>query len=514
MTYYCIRLVTVGKSRVTSNYLLRKGEKILRKVDFERRRKFVYDAKPLPIKLINRVVSSKLFVFVLAALACLAFTFSREFEFYVFVIIYGLYVGLFADDLSPLMPLFPLCYITPSNQNNPGKTSESVFYGNSGTFLLIFVLSVVTIIFVRIIADYNMGIKRLLFKKRSLSFGLILLGISYLISGILWERYSEFAARNLAFAAIQFLSVFFLYFIFSATVDWHKFKLDYIACIGLAVGLVVSYELVWVYQNCDIIVNGFIDRSKIATGWAVYNNMGAMICMAIPFAFYFAAKKIFPTPWLVIATALLGFTFLSCSRSASLVAIIIFLISYAILWFTAKNKFSARVFAVIIAVAAVVLAIKYWSDISELYARVPKIYEVISGDIEFNDSNRFELYKNGWQAFLDEPILGKTFFPTNYDVYDAATLDSFSAFFPPRWHNTVIQLLASCGIVGLGAYLIHRLSTVVLFIKKRNSANIAIGISILALLLTSLLDCHFFNVGPTLFYSIMLAVMEFGKEEL
>ena len=28
----------------------------------------------------------------------------------------------------------------------------------------------------------------------------------------------------------------------------------------------------------------------------------------------------------------------------------------------------------------------------------------------------------------------------------------------------------------------------------------------------SLLDCHFFNVGPVLFYSIALAVMEFGQE--
>jgi len=33
-------------------------------------------------------------------------------------------------------------------------------------------------------------------------------------------------------------------------------------------------------------------------------------------------------------------------------------------------------------------------------------------------------------------------------------------------------------------------------------------LSILALLLTSLLDCHFFNIGPTMFYSILLAFAE------
>lgn len=483
-------------------------------MDFDRRNKYVYDAKPLPIKLINRIVSSKLFIFVLAALTCLAFTFSREFEFYVFVIIYGLYVGLFADDLFPLMPLFPLCYITPSISNNPGTTNESVFYGKSGTFLLIFVLSVVTIIFVRIISDYNMGLKRLFFKKRFLSFGLILLGVSYMLSGILWNRYSEFAARNLAFAAMQFLSLFLLYFIFSATVDWNKFKVDYLICIGIAIGLVVCYELLWVYKNCEVIRNGVIDRSLIQTGWAVYNNMGAMIALAIPFPFYFAAKKLFPAPWIALGIVFFAGAVLSCSRSAALCAIPVFLISYAVLLVTARNKFGAYVFTAIAAVAAIVLAIKYADELSKLFEKVPKIYELMSGDIEFNDSNRFDMYKAGIKSFLDEPIFGKTFYPTDFDVYDAATLDSFSAFFPPRWHSTIVQLLASCGIVGLIAYVIHRLSTVIVLIKRKSAFNVTIGISILALVLTSLLDCHFFNIGPTLFYSIMLAVMEFGREEL
>jgi hypothetical protein len=52
-----------------------------------------------------------------------------------------------------------------------------------------------------------------------------------------------------------------------------------------------------------------------------------------------------------------------------------------------------------------------------------------------------------------------------------------------------------------------------LFIKKKSRATTFIGISILALLLMSLVDCHFFNVGPVLFYSIVLAVMECAKKE-
>ena len=40
-----------------------------------------------------------------------------------------------------------------------------------------------------------------------------------------------------------------------------------------------------------------------------------------------------------------------------------------------------------------------------------------------------------------------------------------------------------------------------------------IGLSILVLLLTSLLDCHFFNIGPVLFYSMALAFAEKINEE-
>jgi O-antigen ligase len=87
----------------------------------------------------------------------------------------------------------------------------------------------------------------------------------------------------------------------------------------------------------------------------------------------------------------------------------------------------------------------------------------------------------------------------------------FSAFFPSRWHNTIIQLLASCGVVGLLAYCYHRYQTIRLFVKKRTTVNVYIGIYIVTLLGMSLLDCHFFNVGPVLFYSIALAVMEYGK---
>ena len=75
-------------------------------------------------------------------------------------------------------------------------------------------------------------------------------------------------------------------------------------------------------------------------------------------------------------------------------------------------------------------------------------------------------------------------------------------------NNTIIQILSSCGIIGMIAYLYHRVQTIKLFFKNKNLEKTFIGLSILVLLLTSMLDCHFFNIGPTLFYSMALIFAE------
>ena len=117
----------------------------------------------------------------------------------------------------------------------------------------------------------------------------------------------------------------------------------------------------------------------------------------------------------------------------------------------------------------------------------------------------------GLELFGKNPIMGGGFFSLNeygkyYYIWEK--VEAFSAGFPERWHSTVIQLLVSCGLVGMVAYLFHRYQTVKLFVKKINDEKIFIGASLLLLLGLSLIDCHFFNVGPVLIYSAALAFVE------
>jgi hypothetical protein len=111
--------------------------------------------------------------------------------------------------------------------------------------------------------------------------------------------------------------------------------------------------------------------------------------------------------------------------------------------------------------------------------------------------------------FLSEPVFGGSFFPQGSFVpWDWSNLETFSSFFPPRWHNTLVQMMASCGTMGITAYLLHRWRTVQLFWKRRSVEHTFLAMSLGVLLCAALLDCHFFNVGPVLFYSMALAFAE------
>lgn len=469
----------------------------------------------LPIRLdfMSAIMSSPVWLPVLAILTCLAFAFSKEFEFYCFVIIYASLVALFARDLSPLMPLFVFCYIAPSAANNPGKSEESIFYGSSGLFLLLFVSVAVILIILRIALDEDMGFSRLFGEHRELGLGMLVLGAAYLLSGIGSKHYSEYALKNLLFAFIQFVAIFLLYFILSASVNWSTFKPSYLAAIGMFMGLIVVFELACLYLNGDVIVDGKLMKGGIYTGWGISNNIGAMIAMAIPFPFYFACKYKISAPFTLISIGMLISVFFTASRTAMLFGVIIFIASFIFAFVKTENRVEMGLSSTFILFVGVILFVIFKDELADVFEKVKDIFKFEDGEVGVNDSGRIELYKDGLRAFRDAPFFGQTFYPIDYEVYDFSSVDAFSSFFPPRWHNTIIQILASCGTVGIAAYIFHRATTVMMYIKHRSITNTFIGLSVLAIVGMSLLDCHFFNVGPVLFYSTMLAVMEFSEEE-
>lgn len=454
------------------------------------------------IRRTNAFLRSPWYVVLLAALTAVSNAYALDLYLYSSFIAIGIYLSICGEDYLPLMPIVIFCYIAPSRENNPGRYPNSIFYPENGGIYLIVLAAVFAIsILIRLIGDGELGGKRFLREKRSLIPGMLLLGGGYLLSGLGVENYSQIAGSNLLFALIQFASVFVMYFFFTGAVRWERTPKDYFAWIGLCVGYVVFSQLLGNYLSGAIFVDGYIDRELIATGWGMHNNIGGMMAMSIPFAFYLAYQK--KQGWIfnILGTGLLIGVMMSCSRASMFTAVGAYGIS-AILLMRAPFGRLAHLVVFLVTMVALVLAVEV------LQERLLEIFQVFLDNL-FIISSRDKLYVHGLKLFRQFPVFGGSFYPqSGYIPWDWADLEQFSSFFPPRWHNTLVQIGASCGTVGLVGYLIHRVQTLKLFFTKVSVEKLFIAVFVAALLFASLLDCHFFNVGPVLLYSMALAFAE------
>ena len=465
-----------------------------------------YTLPNLPFaKAINKIIYSNLFPFLVALVTLIAHVLALDLYAYMLVGVLMLYVGIFGKDYSPLLVLPIFCYILPSRLNNPGKYESSVFFmKNGGLVIIIAGFIVLASVLVRFALDDEIGFRRMFRTKRALLWGLLALGASYVLAGVGSDGYAALAVKNLGFGLIQFIAVFLCYFVLAAAVKWKEIDKRYFAYTGLLAGLVVGVELLNLYLTRVIFADGELLRHLIYVGWGINNNMGVLIVMAIPFAFYFVFLGEHPVIYNLLAVALCGFAVLSVSRGAVLGAAFIYILCVIIVAWKGKSKFAGRcslVFLLFLFAAGIVLAF-----ISDILKEVTFRYGLAS-------DSRIQLYEYGLRVYGQSPIFGDGFFRLNSDFRDEYAIwdkvEKFSSSFPDRWHNTWVQLLACCGAVGLVAYAWHRYQTLELVLKKPNVEKTFIALSMGMLLLLSLIDCHFFNVGPTLFYSCALAFAEY-----
>ncbi len=453
------------------------------------------------IQRINTLLYRPAYLIFIGGLTMLSNMFGLELFVYTAFILIGAYICLFARDLLPLLPLFICGYISPSTSNNPGMNDNSVFsFSGSGLYLCILLFGVAVCLVYRLIKDPVFGGKKFLLKKRKLLPGMLVLGATYVLSGLGSGQLLELGWRNVLFAFMQFVAVAGLYFLFTGAVRWDLAPKAYLFWTCTCVGYALLFELLNIYLTADVIIDGAIYRNNIFTGWGHYNNIGAMFAMIIPMPFFLTGKGRYASFAYVSAILFyIGLVF-TCSRGSILIGTLIFITTY-ILSLCHRRHARRQLVIHFGALAAVVLGVLFLEDdFLQLFG--------IFGEIGLESSARLRIYALGMEQFKKFPIFGGSFFPVDVNIYSWSSSEAFVAFFPPRWHNTFVQLLATGGIVCFLGYIYHRVQTVKLLIKDFSDEKLFAALSVLALLLTSFLDCHFFNIGPVLLYSATLAVVE------
>ncbi len=327
--------------------------------------------------------------------------------------------------------------------------------------------------------------------------GPIFLGIAAFAVGLslngIFSRYYTVGDTVFGFLFAALIVLIYIFFALYVKFDRSSFE-HFMTCV-LALGLLISAELFWAYLTGGVrFENGSVVKESVLLGWGIWTAVGGMLIFTLPAAFYFAHSHRHPwVYWLLGLTVLLA-TFLSQSRGALLFGGAITLFSIVVLCFTGKNKRFNRIFTGIflfVGVVGIVLLFDKLTGVLRNYLAYG-----------FSDNGRYEKWKTGWDNFLTSPMFGAGFYGNfSYNDFDKGV-------YPYFYHNTLIQMLAAGGIVGLLGYLYHRFTTVCLAIVRPNPTKTFIGLCVLSLMSFCLLDVLFFNAYPTVLYTLLILYME------
>ncbi len=318
------------------------------------------------------------------------------------------------------------------------------------------------------------------------------------LNGLFFKPYS---ISNLIFAIVAIFCLIGLYAIFVNNLTYDQKTIDFFfkCCACLAVVFICEY----IYLCCTspIISDGKIHKNVINFGWGNTNNYGNFGCYLIAPVFYLAykSKKARQT----IIYYLLGlltylFTVFSLSRNAILTSTIITAFIVIFLCFKGDNK--ELCFKMLIGtLSAIFLAFIVYLILVYGFKIEVKLFEDVV-KMGISDNGRFELWMNSITAFLQNPIFGQGFYGCEFE--------SWTGFIPGMYHNTIFQLLGTCGILTFIAYTIYRYKTIKIIFYKLNEEKIFLGLIIFALLFSSLFDNFVFHIYPVFFYSIALALCD------
>ena len=461
-------------------------------------------------------LNSRWFLLVLASYIFITQAFGLDIFGFIGLALAFIFICLFGKDTNAAVPILCMAVFCVSTQNSPWQTAsgyeviekckyklnEASTYYSSMPFII---TAVVGGTLVLAAATYRVlvsgGVKRA-FSKNGLLVGISVLSLSFLASG-LFSRSWELS--DLAFAAIQAATFFFVYLFLASTLDFEKFTLSKIADIMLTIMFYIMALLIYIYvtrfYGFLILSSGW--KGYMVCGWGMSNDFGTYLAITMPACFYRIAR----TPkhkwiWIVsLVLASVGIFFTLC-RAAMVAAGIVLAIGTIVGVRNKEMRFRVMltIFWVMIGVGALMILLGATNSFEFFFDFFIKKGE---GDVT---SGRFEIWGNFWKYFCRDPLFGGGF---------AVGLDPEFTFgngvfrvYSGLAHNIFMQALGSSGLVGLAAGCYHLLTVSKTLVKKFEFSRVFLVFAVIGFLGISLLDTVFYKAQFTFLYLVILAGAE------
>lgn len=448
------------------------------------------------IKAISAFIYSKYFPFLTAAVTLLCYYLGWDVVLIYYIGLCGIFILLFMDDVSPIISVLLFMSILVSLKNTPSNSmGDSDYYFRTAN--LVQIITVITLFISAAVARIALTVIQKRFTLTQIFYGLCGFAAVLLINGLFSKDYNP---KNMLYGLIMASCFLGIYSAVKDNVKMDGEGYERIAYAFLALSVTLLIELIVAYITTDgIFVNGSVNRGLLIFGWGVYNTFGVMLVMCIPSVIFLAGKKNFGFVYTLYSFVLFIAAFMCFSRQAMVGAVAIYPFLMVMLFIKGKNRLANVCIFSAAAVAGIILFIIYFDNVinffNEIFANI-----IVGG--ELNGSGRTRLWREALENFSTYPLLGKGFYVTF-----SYTGNSGLGFIPLMCHNTILQLMSCSGIIGLGAYLIHRTQTVLSFCRNINTERGFIAITILAMLIICLFDNHIFNIFPTIIYSALVAVL-------
>lgn len=448
---------------------------------------------------IKSVLSSDYFPFFTAAVSLISYYLGADLvNIYIFAIVLIAMIMLL-DDLTPLFTQFLFLAVIASKTNSP-MYGASDYYTTPSVFIQIACL----IALIAIAALYRI-IKQARGKKFHVSLVFVsvcLLSAAYILNGVFSE---EHASDDLLYGVILAATLLPLYALLSCTVTVNEKNINKV-CTGFFIfSLVLVVEVAVTILQSGLTVESLnlgTVRNFMKFGWGMWNNAGMLLVICIAPVMYLSLKRRGGALYVVWATIICFAVIATTSRQSYLGALMAFGISGVYMFVKSRGRNSNRVAFVLMIIIwlalFILLAYHYGDDIINILK-----FGLFDSDGEYSASGRMDLITIAWENFLKSPLFGVGFYADNTaDIYYTSM-----SWFPHFYHNTIAQVMASCGIAGLLVYVFHRIVTVIAFFKTRSTGKFFVGISMLAYLVMGLFDNHMYYILSAFIYPAFIAVL-------
>ncbi len=445
----------------------------------------------------KRVLSSRYLPFLSAAISLICYYTGLDLAVMYYTAALGICMLIVLDDLTPLVCQFPFLHLMISKKNSPSYTvggSDYYFQTAVTVQVIILIALFVGAMLYRIIM---LGVRKK-FKPTPVFFGLCALSVTFLLNGVTTKNYDPMNLAYGVFMAFFFLGIFTLV---KDNIKVNKNTFINVAVALMAFSVVLVTELVVAYITTEgVFTENGIDRDKLMYGWGVHNTMGMYLVLCIPSATYLAGKYRYGFPLTLYSVGLVVAAIMSMSRQSMLGAAVIFPVCAIILLVKGKNRIANTLIIGAALIGAIIIC-GLKQDL--IFPYLKKLFDNIVTDGELNGSGRWKIWQLGIENFKAHPVFGAGFY---VDIPPAAEMVGLEII-PLMYHNTIIQMLAACGILGLAAYAVHRVQTIICFFRNVTVDRSFIAITALSMVLISIIDNHLFYIFPTIVYSSLIAIL-------